>query len=185
MIKWQGSLHMRRTLSTLRKDLITTKKQRFQYGISGYRWSPESFHVTKGLVGQKKKPLPLTRAERREVGYRVITKGFQAAISYIKQIERKRPYEYENQLYVTYGFWLKEDPKRYLFCKQVYCRADAPLAKRLSLFKMIRNDLLQRNCQVVTSEQCELDDSYQPINIKTNTVTADLSRPLVVRLRFA
>lgn len=87
--------------------------------------------------------------------------------------------------YVTYGFWLKEDPKRYLFCKQVYCRADAPLAKRLSLFKMIRNDLLQRNCQVVTSEQCELDDSYQPINIKTNTVTADLGRPLVVRLRFA
>ena len=66
------------------------KKQRFQYGISGYRWSPASFHVTKGLVGQKKKPLPLTSEERSEVGYRVITKGFQAAISYIKQIERKR-----------------------------------------------------------------------------------------------
>ena len=161
------------------------KKQRFQYGISGYRWSPASFHVTKGLVGQKKKPLPLTRAERREVGYRVITKGFQAAISYIKQIERKRTHEYENQLYVTYGFWLKEDSKRYLFCKQVCCRADAPLAERLGLFKMIRSDLLQRNCQVVTSEQCELDGSYQPVNIKTNTVTADLSRPLVVRLRFA
>ena len=160
------------------------KKQRFQYGISGYRWSPASFHVTKGLVGQKKKPLPLTSEERSEVGYRVITKGFQAAISYIKQIERKRTHEYENLLYVTYGFWLKEDPKRYLFCKQVCCRADAPLAERLGLFKMIRSDLLQRSCQVVTSEQCELDGSYQPVNIKTNTVTADLSRPLVVRLRF-
>ena len=43
------------------------KKQRFQYGISGYRWSPASFHVTKGLVGQKKKPLPLTSEERRRL----------------------------------------------------------------------------------------------------------------------
>ena len=25
------------------------KKQRFQYGISGYRWAPESFHVSKKL----------------------------------------------------------------------------------------------------------------------------------------
>lgn len=45
------------------------EKQRFQYGISGYRWAPESFHVSKGLPGQKKKAVPLTPEERQEVGY--------------------------------------------------------------------------------------------------------------------
>jgi len=52
------------------------KKQRFQYGIGGYRWAPESFYATKGLVGQKKKAVPLTHEERSEVGRRFLTKGF-------------------------------------------------------------------------------------------------------------
>ena len=75
------------------------KKQRFQYGIGGYRWAPESFYATKGLVGQKKKAVPLTHEERSEVGRRFLTKGFQAAVGYIKHIERKR--ERENQICVT------------------------------------------------------------------------------------
>ena len=159
------------------------KKQRFQYGISGYRWAPESFHVIKGRPGQKKAAVPLTSEERREVGCRFIAKGFQAAVGYVKHIERKR--ERESQLYVTYGFWLKENPQRYLYCPRVYCRADAPLAVRLGLFKLVRDDLMQRACQTETSTQCELDGAYRPVYITTNTVTADLSRPLTVWLRSA
>ena len=49
------------------------KKQRFQYGISGYRWAPESFQVIKGLPGQKKTAVPLTHEERSEVGRRFLT----------------------------------------------------------------------------------------------------------------
>ena len=156
------------------------KKQRFQYGVSGYRWAPESFHVLKGRPGQKKKEVPMTREERREVGYRFITKGFRAAVSHAKHIERARAHK--KQSHITYGFWLI-DEQRYLYCPQLYCRADAPLAVRLSLFKIIRDDLKRRACQVETSTECELDGAYRPVNIKTNTVTADLSRPLTVRLR--
>ena len=159
------------------------KKQRFQYGIGGYRWAPESFYATKGLVGQNKKAVPLTHEERSEVGRRFLTKGFQAAVGYIKHIERKR--ERESQFCVTYGFWLREEPGRCLYCPRIYCWPDAPLAERLGLFKMIRSDLKQRACRVVTSTQCELDGAYRPVNITTNIVTADLSRPLMVLLRCA
>ena len=159
------------------------KKQRFQYGISGYRWAPESFHVSKGLPGQKKTAVPLTPEERREVGYRFITHGFRAAVGHVKHIERKQAHKC--QLYVTYGFWLQEEPQQYLYCPQTYCPADAPLAERLAVFKMIRNDLKRRACRVETSAQCELDGAYRPTRVTTNTVTADLSRPLMVWLRCA
>ena len=159
------------------------KKQRFQYGISGYRWAPESFHVSKGHPGQKKTAVPLTNEERSEVGYRFLTEGFQAAVGYVKHIERER--EHKRQLRLTYGFWLREEPGRYLYYPQSCCRADAPLADRLGLFKMIRDDLKRRACQVVTSTQCELDGAYRPVNVTTNTVTADLSRPFMVWIRCA
>lgn len=161
------------------------KKQRFQYGISGYRWAPESFQVIKGLPGQKKTAVPLTHEERSEVGRRFLTGGFQAAVGYVKHIERKRVRECGNQLRLTYGFWLKEKPGWYLYAPQTYCRADDSLDRRLGLFKMIRSDLMRRSCQVETSTQCELDGAYRPVHVTTNTVTADLSRPLVVWLRCA
>ena len=157
------------------------KKQRFQYGISGYRWAPGSFQVIKGLPGQKKKAVPLTREECQEVGCRYLSKGFRAAIDYVKHIERTR----KDQLYMTYGFWLVEEPWRYLYCPQASCRADAPLAERLGLFKMIRDDLKRRACQVEVSTQCELDGAFRPIHVTTNTITADFSRPLTVSLRCA
>lgn len=155
------------------------KKQRFQYGVGGYRWAPESFHVLKGLPGQKKKEVPMTREERQEVGYRFITKGFRAAVAHVKHIERARVHK--KQSHITYGFRLMGE-RGYLCCQELSCPADAPLAMRLSLFKMIREDLKRRACQVEISTECELDGAYRPVNIKTNTVTADLSRPLTVRL---
>lgn len=159
------------------------KKQRFQYGISGYRWAPESFQVTKGLAGRKKTAVPLTSEERREVGCRFISGGFRAAVGYVKRIERARGQKH--QLCLTYGFWLMEEPSRYLYCPQAFCRADAPLAVRLGLFKLVRDDLMQRACRVETSTRCELDGAYRPVHITVSTVTADLSRPLTVWLRCA
>lgn len=158
------------------------KNHRFQYGISGYRWAPESFHVLKGRPGQKKQEVPMTCEERQEVGYRFITKGFRAAVAHAKHIERARARK--KQSHITYGFWLL-DEQRYLYCPQLRCPADAALTVRLSLFKMVRDDLKHRAGQVVTSTECELDGAYKPVNIKTNTVTADLSRPLTVWLRSA
>lgn len=157
------------------------KKQRFQYGISGYRWAPESFRAIKGLVGQTKKEIPLTKTECCEVGYQFLTEGFRSAVGYVKRIERMKARR--ERLYMTYGFWLIEEPGRYLYYPQTYCPADAPLAVRFDLFKAIRDDLVQKNCQMETSTQCELDGAFRPINVKVNKVTADLSRPLVVWLR--
>ena len=122
----------------------------------------------------------MTNEERHEVGYRFISKGFRNAVAYVKHIERARARK--ERLHITYGFWLKGE-RGYLCCPEMNCPADATLAVRLSLFKMIRDDLKRRACQVETSTECELDGAYRPVNIKTNTVTADLSRPLTVRLR--
>ena len=124
----------------------------------------------------------MTREERREVGYQFITKGFRAAVSHAKHIERARAHK--KQSHITYGFWLI-DEQRYLYCPQLYCPAEAPLAVRLSLFKMIHDGLKRRACQVEISTECDLDGAYRPVNIKTKTVTADLSRPLTVWLRSA
>jgi len=66
------------------------KKQKFQYGIRGYRWVPASFRVSKGLPGQKKKEILLTDAECLEVGRRFLSGGFHVAIAYVKHIERGR-----------------------------------------------------------------------------------------------
>ena len=158
-------------------------KLRFEYGFSGYRWAQVRCQVIKGLPGQKKTAVPLTHEERSEVGRRFLAGGFQAAVGYVKHIERKQ--EHKSQLRVTYGFWLKEEPGRYLYCPQACCRADAPLAERLGLFKMIRSNLTRRTCRAETTTQCELDGAYRPVHVTTNTVTADLSRPLMVWLRCA
>ncbi len=82
------------------------KKQKFQYGVSairqarheeyglsGYRWAPESFRVFKGLPGQNKKEIALTDEERREVGCRFLSGGFRAAIAHVKLIEQERDHE--------------------------------------------------------------------------------------------
>lgn len=141
------------------------KKQRFQYGISGYRWAPESFRASKGLIGQRKKEIPLTDEERREVGYRFITNGFHSAVGYVKHIERMREREQR--------------------CRMTYGGTDAPIAERLSVFKAVRNEFVRTDGKVETSTCCELDGTYRPVNITKNTVTADFSRPLKIWLLSA
>lgn len=157
-------------------------KQRFGYRISGYRWAPESFHVFKGLITQtQRKEIPLSDTERREVGLRFVTQGFRAAVAYVKHIERER--ECKRRLCVTYGFRIKESPKCYVYCPQLWCRPDAPLLERLHILKTFREQLAADQGRVVQSTECVLDGSCRPTEIKENYVTADLSHPLMVWLR--
>ena len=63
------------------------KKKKIHYAIFGYRWNPESFQASKGLTRSSMKRVPLTDEERREVGFLYLTKGFDAAVGYVKHVE--------------------------------------------------------------------------------------------------
>ena len=148
------------------------KKNKFHYAISGYRWAPESFHVSKGLTKNSMRSVPLTDEERREVGRLFLTKGFKAAVGYVKHIERAR--ERQRRKVITYGFRTQEEPGRFVYCPQLYFRADAPIGERLRVFKQIRDVLGENDGRVVTSTECDLDGKYRPTNVRENTVTACL-----------
>lgn len=158
-------------------------KQRFQYGISGYRWAPESFCVLKGLPGKPKKAVPLAEAERSEVANQFLRYGFHPAVAYIKHLERQR--EHRSKRYVTYGFTTREQSRLFVYSPQLYCCADAPIQERLRVFKLVRKHLKHNNGEVETSTECELDGVYRPINVRKNVVTADFDRPIRIWLKDA
>lgn len=154
------------------------KKNKFHYAISGYRWAPESFQASKGLTKNSMKIIPLTAEEQKETGILSLTKGPDVAIGYVKHIERTR--ERQRRKIITYGFRTQEEPGRFVYCPQLYFRADAALDERLYMFKKIRSVLEETNGRVVTSTECDLDGEYRPVNVKENAVTADFSRPLCI-----
>lgn len=156
------------------------KKQRFEYSISGYRWAPESFHVRKGLEKQSLKAVPLSYEERKEVGLLFITKGADAAVAHVKHLERAQ--ERQRKSIVTYGFRAKEARSQFVYCPQLYCRADAPLDERLHIFKVIRNVLEETDGRAVVSTQCDLDGAYRSTNATENTITADFDCPISISL---
>lgn len=152
------------------------KKQKFHYAISGYRWAPESFRASKGLAGRPQINIPLTHEERCEVGRLFLTKGFEAAVGYVKHVERAR--ERQRRSMVTYGFRIKETPGRLAYCPQLYFRSDTPIDERLRVFKRIRSVLAETDGRVVVSTECDLDGRYNPVNVRERTETADFNRPL-------
>lgn len=154
------------------------KKKKFHYIISGYRWAPESFQVSKGLTKDSMKNAPMTAEERHEVGVLFLTKGFETAVGYVKHIERVREHQRKNV--ITYGFRTQEESRRFVYCPNLYIFADDALDKQLYVFKKIRAILEENNGRVVTSTECDLDEKYRPMNIKENTVAADFSRPLCI-----
>lgn len=159
------------------------KQPRFQYGLSGYRWVPESFHVSKGLAGRSKAELHLSNEERRKVGYCFLTKGFREAVDQVKRIEHERAQKY--RLYITYGFRTKEDDRLYVCCRRLRCKADAGIAERLRVFKAIRRNLKETGGKVEISAECEMDGHFKPVHVKRNMVTADYSYPLRIWLKSA
>ena len=81
---------------------------------------------------------------------------------------------------MTYGFHTKEIPGQFVYCPQIYFRADAPIDERLRMFQKIRTVLDETGGRVVVSAQCALDGEYRPMNIQENVVTADFNRPLSI-----
>ena len=158
-------------------------KKGFEYEIRGYRYAPESFRAFKGLPGQKMEQIPLSGEQRRKMGYLCMTKGGKAGVAYVKHIERER--ERKCRLYMTYGFLIKENPHRYVYCTELRCRESDPLAVRLDTLRAFREHLAQYGGRIEQSVECELDGNYRPVKVRKNYETADLSRPVVVWLYTA
>lgn len=76
-------------------------KLKFEYNIRGYRYAPESFHIYKGLPGQKKDEISLSDEQRQKMGYLCLTEGVKSAVDYVKHIERER--ERKCRQYMTYA----------------------------------------------------------------------------------
>ena len=158
-------------------------KKGFEYEIRGYRYAPESFRAFKGLPGQKMEQIPLSGEQRRKMGYLCITQGGKAGVAYVKHIERKR--ERKCRLYMTYGFLIKENPHRYVYCAELRCRESDPLAVRLDTLRAFREHLAQYGGRIEQSVECELDGNYRPVKVRKNYETADLNWPVVVWLYTA
>ena len=158
-------------------------KKGFEYEIRGYRYAPESFRAFKGLPGQKMEQIPLSDEQRQKMGYLCLTQGGKAGMAYVKRIEweRARKCHY----YKTYGFFLKDEPHRYVYCPSLWCReSDTPEA-RLDILRLYREHLAQTGGRIEQSTQCEFDEHFRPVHVRKNYVVADLSRPLVVWLYAA
>lgn len=156
------------------------KQKKLSYSISGYRHAPESFHIAKGVTREKRKAVPLSNAQRHEVGCLFLSQGHKAAVDCVKRIERKR--EHECHIYMTYGWFTQEDPRTYIYCEQIRCRITAPLGERAAVFKEFRSHMKQIGGKIEQSTQCSLDGRYRPINVEKKYLTADFSRPVVIRL---
>lgn len=156
------------------------KQKKLSYSISGYRHAPESFHVSKGVIRGRRNEVPLSYTQRQEAGYLLLSQGYKVALDYVKRIERKR--EHECHIYMTYGWFTQEDPRTYIYCEQIRCRITAPLGERAAVFKEFRSHMKQIGGKIEQSTQCSLDGRYRPINVEKKYLTADFSRPVVIRL---
>ena len=158
-------------------------KLKFGYSICGYRYAPESFHIYKGLPGQKKNEIPLSDEQRQQMGYLCLTEGVKSAVDYVKRIERARARKPKS--FVTYGFQVREDPRRYVYAPSLRCRPDAPLTERLGILRELRAQFALDGGRVEQLTECKLDGRFRPANVRRRYVTADLNRPVVVHLRAA
>ena len=106
------------------------------------------------------------------MGYLCVTQSGKAAIDYVKRIERARARKPKS--FVTYGFQVREDPRRYVYAPSLRCRPDAPLT-----------EFALDGGRVEQLTECKLDGRFRPANVRRRYVTADLNRPVVVHLRAA
>lgn len=155
-------------------------KQKFHYYISGYRYAPESFHISKGLPDIPRIQISLSDEQRQSMGYLVLTQGIKAAVDYVKRIERERKRKCRD--YMTYGYHVKENPRGYLYAPGIKCSMDAPLRQRLAVLKELRAALEKVGGKVLQTTECELNGNYRPVHVSERYATADYSRPLTVRL---
>lgn len=157
-------------------------QKKIGYSIHGYRYAPESFRAYQKTLDGHEKEIPLSNNQRSELGNLCLTKGSKAALDYVKQIDRERARRC--RLYMTYGFLTKEDSRTYLFSRQIRCREDAPLDKRLEVFRKFKDYLAQTGGKVKTGDECQLDGHYRPVDVGELYLTADFGHPVIIRLEI-
>ena len=162
-----------------------------KYSVSGYRYAPESFHAYRVLVDKSGAgeneyvELDLSGDQRQSIGYTYLCKGPLAAFALAKRYDRAM--DRKPRLFLTYGFLDATKPSRYHFTQQLYCRLDAPLIERLSIFKRIR-DCFKEGAKYETTTY-QLDGAFKLVDAKKDEacyyLNADLSKPVLVYLRAA
>jgi hypothetical protein len=157
-------------------------QKKIGYSIHGYRYAPESFRAYYKTLGEHEKEIPLSNDQRSKLGNLCLTQGSKTALDYVKQIDRERARRC--RLYMTYGFLTQEVPRTYLFSRQIRCREDAPLDKRLEVFREFKNYLAQTGGKVKTGDECRLDGHYRPVDVRERFLTADLRRPVIIWLEL-
>lgn len=155
-------------------------KKHFIYRICGKRYALENYYVLKGLTPETMKTIPLTDEQRKEIAYLCVTKGGKAGLDYVKRLERAKTYK--QKYYMTYGFVTYEDSQQYAYFAGMCCNLNAPLSEKKQLYDRVRSMFNRVQCRVSVSSQCTLDGNYKPTNIMKNYCTADLSRPVLIRL---
>ena len=153
------------------------------YSIRGYRYAPESFRAYRKTWNGYEKEIPLSSEQRAELGNLYLTQGSKAAFDYVKHVDRDRARKC--RLYLTYGFLTQENPRTYLFSRQLRCREGAPLDKRLEVFRELKDYLTQVGGKVKTGDTCRLDEYYRPADVKGLSLTADFRHPVIVRLKIS
>ena len=158
-----------------------------KYTCEGYRYEPASFRAYKVYInrnGGKHKYLemPLTAAQRSKIGYARIGKGEAAAAALAKRYDREIM-RMPRRLF-TYGFLDADNASRYYFTRQLRCEPDTPIAKRLHIFRTIR-DTFSHGLKIKRSEMF-LDAYRRPVGLKNKTIydreNADLTKPVIVNL---
>jgi len=162
-----------------------------KYTCRGYRYAPESFRAFKVFMNRygdgrhEYIELELSDYQRALIGNAYICGGKDPAISLAKRFDRDMMRR--QQRVVTYGFLDVHNPKEYYFTRQLYCRPDAPIKERYSVFKRFKNYLMKGNTYSVS--ECQFDGRFNPVGKKTRTnhdhYNVDLSKPVRVYLKTA
>jgi hypothetical protein len=163
-----------------RKDI------RIRYTCGGYSSAPESFKAYRVFIDQSGRGnhtyqlINLSRDKAWEVGYCCITQGKEKAEIFIKRLVRE--YEKKQSPLLTYGYFVKEWPTTYLFIKERYVNADAPIADRLSLYKKMKEHFAE-NPQHVASQTATLGAGGVVESVKETVYTADFTRPVIIHFK--
>jgi hypothetical protein len=156
-------------------------QKKIGYSIRGYRYALESFLAYNKTASGYEKEIPLSGEQRTALGILYLTQGSKVAFDYVKRIDRERTRRC--RLYMTFDFLAQEDPHTYLFCRQIKCREDATLDKRLEAFREFKDYLTQTGGNVKTGDACQLDERYRPVDVRELYLTADLKNPVVIWLK--
>lgn len=63
---------------------------------------------------------------------------------------------------MTYGFLLKDEPHRYVYCSNLRFRESDTPKERLRILRLYREHLAQNDGRIEQSTECEFDGNFRP-----------------------